>query len=486
MNSNKFFLVLILISALLTWPSFSLAVTSGASYQLISACDTTKALTISSDSLSSGAPAVLASQVTTRSGQIFKIESVGGYYKLTNKNSGKVLDILNGSLSVGASVVQSTSNGSSNQLFKITNPSASVYYFQNVKSWLYVDLYNGWTGSGTKFQQNSASSSCAQRFSLKLISLPATTSLLTDKVFAASSPWYTPIPTNAILHSNSSGMVQDFLSQKPTTLYNGTVNINTKSYSSPVFIAPAGAATQKVSQYDCQGKGYLDSNLATQWAAVPIPSTAKASLGTDGEMTIYQPSTNTLWEFWKASKKADGSWQACWGGRMQNVSTNIGQFQSYYGTTATSLPFLAGQITAEELKRGEIRHAIGIALRNASPRSLFSWPAQRSDGNGLGIIPQGTRIRLDPTINVDSLSLHPMAKIIAKAAQKYGFIVWDTAGSISIRAQNVISYTAAGQVDPYHSSTTYTGLFGSTPDYDILKNFPWNRLQFLPMDYGKP
>ena len=281
-------------------------------------------------------------------------------------------------------------------------------------------------------------------------------------------------------------MVQDFLSQKPSTLYNGTVNINTKSYASPIFIAPAGAATQKVTQFDCQGKGYLDSNLATQLSAVPIPSTAKASAGTDGEMTIYQPSTNTLWELWKASKKADGSWQACWGGRMQNVSTNIGQFQSYYGTTATSLPFLAGQITAEELKRGEIRHAIGIALVNASPRSLFSWPAQRSDGNGLGIIPEGIRIRLDPTINVDSLSLHPMAKIIAKAAQKYGFIVWDRAGSISIRAQNVISYTAAGQVDPYHSSTTSKGLFGSTPDYDVLKNFPWNRLQFLPMDYGKP
>lgn len=485
MNLNKMFLTI--MSLVLIGPSFSFAaVTSGASYQLITACDATKALTISNNSLSDGAPVVIASQITTRTGQIFKIEAVGAYYKLTNQNSGKVLDILNGSLSIGASVVQSTYNGSSNQLFRVLNPTASVYYFQNVKSGLYIDLFNGWTGSGTRFQQNRSSTTCAQKFGLKLISMPVTSSVLTDKVFAASSPWYTPIPASVALHPNTAGMLQDFLSQKPATVYNGTVNINTKSYSSPVFIAPAGAPTQKVTQFDCQRKGFLDPNLATQLAAVPIPSNAMASAGTDGEMTIYQPSTNTLWELWRAEKKADGSWQACWGGRMQNVSANIGQFQSYFGTTATSLPFLAGQITAEELKRGEIRHAIGIALRNAAPRSLFSWPAQRSDGNGLGIIPQGTRIRLDPTINVDSLNLHPMAKIIAKAAQKYGFIVWDTAGAISIRAQNVISYTAAGQVDPYHSSATHTGLFGTTPDYDVLKNFPWNRLQFLPMDYGKP
>ncbi len=484
-------IILALTSVLLTCWSANATVTSGASYQLISACDTTKALTIASDSLSSGASAVIATQVTTRNGQIFKIESVGGYYKLTNKNSGKVLDILSGSLSIGASVVQSTYNGSSNQLFRILNPSASVYKFQNVKSGLFVNLYNGWTGSGTKFQQNSATTSCAQRFSLKFISAPVATtpvvsSLLTDKVFAASSTWYTPIPANVTLNANSAAMVQDFLNQKPTTVYGGTVNVNTKYYSSPIFIAPAGAATRKVTQWDCQKKGYLDGNLAIQFAAVPIPANAQASLGTDAEMTIYQPSTNTLWELWRAEKNLDGTWRACWGGRMQNVSSNPGHFPTYFGTTATSLPFIAGQITAEELKRGEIRHAIGISLRFAALPSVFSWPAQRSDGVGGGLIPQGTRFRLDPTINVDSLNMHPMGKIIAKAAQKYGFIVWDTAGAISIRAQNVISYTALGQPDPYHSSATHVGLFGTTGDYDILKNFPWNRLQFLPMNYGKP
>lgn len=478
--------LLTLFAILLTWGLPSFGVTSGTSYELTSTCDTTKALTISYDSPNDGALAVLGTQSDTRVGEIFKIELAGSpYYRLINKGSLKVLAISAASKVSGASVIQTTSTGASSQLFTLEYPSTGIYKFRNANSSMYLELAGANTAVGTKFQQGVGTTSCAQRFKLKdMTALSA--SLITDHVFASTSPWYTPIPATAALNTNSANMLKDFQNQKLPTFYNGTVNINTRSYSSPVFVAPAGAATVKVTEWDCQNKGYSNSTLATQWAAVPIPSTAKPSSGTDGEMTIYQPSTNTIWEFWKTVHNADGSWKACWGGRMQSAASNPGYYVSPWGTTATSLTFLGGQITAAELKRGEIRHAIGIALRNATVRTTFSWPAQRADGNGKGIIPQGTRIRLDPTVNVDSLGIHPMAKVIAKAAQKYGFIVWDTAGSVSIRAQNVVSYTAIGQIDPYHTDANHTGLFGTTPDYDVLKGFPWDRLQFMPNNYGKP
>ena len=220
-----------------------------------------------------------------------------------------------------------------------------------------------------------------------------------------------------------------------------------------------------------------------QWAAVPIPAFAQQAGGTDGEMTVYQPSTNTLWEFWQSSK-TNGQWRACWGGKMTNVSNNSGAWTFPFGTTATGLPFIGGQITAEELKRGEIRHVIGISLVELEKASVVSWPANRSDGynpnNVPNRIPEGMRFRLDPSINVDALNIHPAGKIIAKAAQKYGFVVWDTAGALSLRAQNAKSYTSVGQPDPY------LALFNGTENYAILNNFPWDRLQFMPMDYGKP
>jgi hypothetical protein len=309
---------------------------------------------------------------------------------------------------------------------------------------------------------------------------PSGNPLPTDAIFAPSSFWYQVIPTNVALHPNSAGFVSDFLRQVRT--YYGNVAVNTTSYASPVFQPAAGIATTKVTQWDCQNKGYLDSNLASQWSAVPIPSNATPSDGTDGEMTIYQPSSNTIWEFWQ-TRKVSGQWQACWGGRMTNVKSSNGIWQPGFGTTATGLPFIGGQITAEELKRGEIRHAIGIALVDLERSGVFSWPANRSDGynpNGAANrIPEGTRFRLDPSVNVNSLNIHPVAKTIARAAQKYGFVVWDKAGAISLRVQNPKSYTALGQPDPY------AALFNGTQTYALMNGFPWDKLQFLPKDYGK-
>lgn len=309
----------------------------------------------------------------------------------------------------------------------------------------------------------------------------AAEALPTDAVFSPGSFWYTPIPANAALHPNSANLVQDILRQKAT--YYQTVTINTTEYTSPVYTVGADVPTVKVTEWDCQKKGFSDASLATQWAAVPIPSYALPSKGTDAEMTIYQPSTNTVWEFWQTRKTADGQWQACWGGRLQNASASDGTFYKYYGTTATSLPFLGGQITAEELARGEIRHAIGFSIVEAEHYTQFSWPAHRSDGwNPYALanrVQEGQRFRLDPTINVDALPMSRAGKIIAKAAQKYGFVVWDKSGALALRAQNATSYTALGQTNPYPA------LFEGKPNYAVLNGFPWDKLQFLPLNYGK-
>ncbi|MDP3844406.1 MAG: DUF4124 domain-containing protein [Oxalobacteraceae bacterium] len=308
-----------------------------------------------------------------------------------------------------------------------------------------------------------------------------TPTLPTDAVFAPDSFWYAPIPKQVPLHANSAAFVSDFLRQKKA--FYGNVNINTKAFASPVFVADANAPVTQVAEWDCQKKKFKDKHLAQQWAAVPIPLHAEPADGTDKEMAIYQPATDTLWEFWQA-RKVNGQWQACWGGRLPNASRGNGVFPGHYGTTATSLPFIGGQITAEELHRGEIRHVIGISLVEAEHFTVKSWPAHRSDGyNPTKVpnrIPEGLRFRLNPDVNVDQLKMHPVGKIIAKAAQKYGFVVWDKAGAISIRAQNPKSYTALGKSDPYPA------LFKGTRSNAILDGFPWDQLQFLPNDYGKP
>jgi len=104
------------------------------------------------------------------------------------------------------------------------------------------------------------------------------------------------------------------------------------SYSTPVYVAGPGAKTVAVTQWNCQN--YLDADLPRQWAAVPIPAYARPAYGTDAEMTIYQPSSDTMWEFWQA-RQAGGKWQACWGGKMTGVSKNEGIWPQRYGVAAS-------------------------------------------------------------------------------------------------------------------------------------------------------
>ncbi len=318
-----------------------------------------------------------------------------------------------------------------------------------------------------------------------------------DRVFAPNSFWYTPIPANAPLNPKSAAYTASLVHQIKT--YYGNVNLNTYSYAAPIYFVqtsgtpvdggpgstPIFAVTTRttVQAWDCQNRGWIDQGLAEQFKDVPIPAGAMPADGTDNEMAIYDVSTRRYWEFW-VMRAENGGWKACWGGRINDTAANIGIFANPYGTTATGIPFIGGEISAEELARGEINHAMGISVVDAAIWYEFSWPATRSDGynpnNDPDRIPEGIRFRLDPSINVDTLGLPPAGRAIARAAQVYGFVVWDKAGSVSMRMYNPKSYVLAGRTDPYPA------LFSGMASWDVLKNFPWDKVQFMPNDYGKP
>lgn len=297
--------------------------------------------------------------------------------------------------------------------------------------------------------------------------------------FAPTSFWYQSIPADAPINPNNAGYNAEIAYQ----LSVGPVGSNIGWYSATLFNNQPGTPVINVQPYDCFGLGYNLPGLDTQWTGVPFPTYAAPSIGTDSEMTIYDQVNDKLYDFWELHSDGSGGWQACRGGRLDNVSSNPGWFNSPYGAAATGLPFSMGQVRVSELLAGHIDHAIGLALGRAYDSLTWSWPATRSDGWNPDNLPnqiiEGLRARLDPTLDVDALPLHPMAKMIAKAAQKYGFVVWDKTGStMSIRYENQDSRTLAGLPNPYPT------LMNGTPDYQIMDNFPWDHLQWLPFNYG--
>ena len=160
---------------------------------------------------------------------------------------------------------------------------------------------------------------------------------------------------------------------------------------------------------------------------------------------------------------------------MTNVSSNPGYFTDPpdWGATATSLPLLGGLIGISELRSGHIDHALAMAIPHAAT-GVVAFPAQRSDGNehDSAEIPEGTRFRLNPKVDVARLAVPPVVKILAEAAQRYGMIVRDQSGAVSLYAQDP---TPLG-TNPYYGAH---GLFDGLSPASIMRAFPWSDLEVV-------
>lgn len=299
-------------------------------------------------------------------------------------------------------------------------------------------------------------------------------------VFAPDSFWYQEIPADAQPAAESADFARTLV--RGVSEHGAAVNVD--HYTPAVYTVDAATPRVRVAYAPCQGEWGDRSRIETEWAAqfdqVPVPADAVASKGTDGEIVIHSPATGELWEMWRFERTANGL-TACWGGKLSDTTHTDGVYPFPFGVAASGLSLLGGTVTADELRSGQIDHVLAISVRD--PRAdVVSWPANRTDGTSHdpASIPEGTRLRLDPSADVDALHLSPAARAIALAAQRYGFIVRDqTSTGAVLYAENNAPMLAAGQPDPYAD-------LGGVPPERWLDGFPWDRVQAMPQDYGRP
>jgi hypothetical protein len=254
--------------------------------------------------------------------------------------------------------------------------------------------------------------------------------------------------------------------------------IETSDSSTPVYVVGPSQRCVPVHLDVTQAYG---KTLSTAFERVPLPADARPAAGSDAHLTLIQPSTDSMWEFWKLRREGD-AWHASWGGAIHDLSTSPGYYTSnswpgaraYWGASATSLPVVAGTMTIGELESGHIDHALAISIPNAR-KGVFAFPAQRTDGT-LGAsqaIPEGTTFRLDPKLDIASLHLPRVVAIMAEAAQRYGIIVRD-------KTLHAIGFYAE---DPSPLGTNpYTRLFDGKSPGELLQSFPWTHLQVVKLN----
>jgi len=223
---------------------------------------------------------------------------------------------------------------------------------------------------------------------------------------------------------------------------------------------------------------------------IPIPEYAKAANpqgSGDSAMAIYDIGTDIIREYFLIKKNADGSWTASWGGYykgMYNLAKNNYSCQHSEGSDFV-VAMIGGpsQIGIEEARRGEIRHAVGFTMANARA-GVTCWPANGNDGKDTdpNAPAEGQWFRLNPKLDIESLNLRPMTKLIAKAVQKYGGFGTDK--NLWCHAFNAepgfVEQHKTG-IDPWAEGGD---LYKKYEGYNI-NDFPWHLTEWAPVNWGK-
>jgi len=271
--------------------------------------------------------------------------------------------------------------------------------------------------------------------------------------------------------SNSAALAADIVSEYQSAY--GAVAVNTDR---PVYWVPADQPLVPISvQTGCND---FTSDTGSD---VPIPTNAVAGDDSDGVLTIYQPSTETDWEF-KQATDTNGSWSACWGGKL-NMETSTGVFPFPYGETATGISNLATEITEADVASGSIDHAIAMQVLGDSctwdPTGSDGglYPADRSDcGYSASEHPnwpeEGQWFRFPANLAMPS-GLTPFGQMVFKAIQTYGAVVVNQGGSVALDADQPTAWAGEG-----HSGTDpITASWDGQPEYAVVASLPWADLQ---------
>ena len=281
------------------------------------------------------------------------------------------------------------------------------------------------------------------------------------RLYSDNSFWNTPIESSPAIDPNSSGMVQKALVgyRSSAHLSNSDTWGISLAYASPL---------SKLYNVGCTRYG-CDRAVSAR-----IPRYAAANGGSDGKLTVIEPTTNTEFDAWIAEYNAiDDTWRA--GSRFSTRSDGWGALcglgEHCNGPNAMGTAGMGGVVRPEEIAQGHIDHALAVATPYTRS-GYIACPGTHTDGkySDPDAIPQGARIQMDPSFNVDAMSWPRWKKVVAKALQKYGAYIDDTGGSLSISSES--------NVNRGYDAWTFAGVTGSKS----LADFPWEKFRVLKLE----
>ena len=251
-------------------------------------------------------------------------------------------------------------------------------------------------------------------------------------------------------------------------------------YREGTTLIPATAVTDSTPRYDITFTQPWGSDpFGDHSVPIPLGTRVPHYEGGDGHLAIQDPATGQVFGLWQAMYDDDtDTWTASWGGMTPINGNGVDTSGS---ATATNLSRYAGLVTAAEMTaavnaNSGLNHALVFATDIAGPG--FVGPATKSDGSNIaGVptpIPEGSRIQLDPAINVDAIAdITPGEKVIAKTLQTHGAYVIDQGA-----ARMAFAFEAVPGSSDSNPGTVWAET-GMTWDYYDMDRIPWSNLRVL-------
>jgi hypothetical protein len=260
--------------------------------------------------------------------------------------------------------------------------------------------------------------------------------------YDAKSPWNTPIPAGTPSAAGSSSMISAVSGK-------GLLTSDPDQYAGPLYKVNNSMPLKTVnitgtwSAYDNGDQSRVGST-DPRMGQVRMPASFSPSPGSDGHIILLNTDTGEEIAFWQFENNG-GSMSATNGYRYSTRAGFYGRLAGNASTGQTSgggrgagTPYLAGMVTREEVDRGEIPHALAIALNMPRPNEVV-YPAAKTDGAGTAAMPpEGSRLQLDASFDESKLS-SPIAQKIARALKRYGAYVIDNSGSQKVYMEDRIT-----------------------------------------------
>lgn len=259
-----------------------------------------------------------------------------------------------------------------------------------------------------------------------------------EQPFATSSVWNTPLGLGATFQSDTD--------PETAMLHNENTGGAGASYawidSDSIGVYRAGAG-------DPDAPWSFDTRSATapwpeggpiQNGVISFPTPGNVTFGgVDRYSIVILPDGKTAYEVWKGTATGDGGYHTQYIVRTDLTGPGIasGDHRSE-GIRAAGMSLLGGLIRCTELANGDIPHGIAMVLSTAQLRAGSTvddqkvWPASTTDHDGqnayAGLVPMGALIAIPASVHLEDLGLSQEGLALARAFQRFGGYVVDTAG----------------------------------------------------------